>query len=150
MRISDWSSDVCSSDLGLNWDNVAERMAPELKVDILPEWVVAEYRAHFPNWSPRDVFWGATTAGRSWRGQVIEAEARARAGTPTWVYQVDYASRVDPVRGAFHTMDIPLVFGTFDARGSQTGTGADARAASAKIGRAHAEEHTSELQSLMR
>src|SRR3546814_8066153 len=50
---------------GLNWDNVAERMAPELKVDILPEWVVAEYRAHFPNWSPRDVFWGATTAGRS-------------------------------------------------------------------------------------
>src|SRR3546814_9958613 len=59
---------------GLNWDNVAERMAPELKVDILPEWVVAEYRAHFPNWSPRDVFWGATTAGRSWRGQVIEAE----------------------------------------------------------------------------
>src|SRR3546814_8412104 len=34
---------------GLNWDNVAERMAPELKVAILPEWVVAEYRAHFPN-----------------------------------------------------------------------------------------------------
>src|SRR3546814_6863093 len=108
-------------------------MAPELKVDILPEWVVAEYRAHFPNWSPRDVFWGATTAGRSWRGQVIEAEARARAGTPTWVYQVDYASRVDPVRGAFHTMDIPLVFGTFDARGSQ-----------------RSEEHTYEIQSLMR
>ncbi|PZU09852.1 carboxylesterase/lipase family protein [Sphingomonas sp.] len=115
---------------GLTWDNVAARMAPELRVDILPEWVVAEYRRQFPDWTPLDVFYGATTAGRSWRGQVIEAEARARAGVPGWVYQVDFASRTDPRRGAFHTMDIPLVFGTLDAAGSQTGTGADARAAS--------------------
>src|SRR3546814_18249849 len=123
MRISDWSSDVCSSDLGLNWDNVAERMAPELKVDILPEWVVAEYRAHFPNWSPRDVFWGATTAGRSWRGQVIEAEARARAGTPPWGYQVGYASAVEPARGAFTTLEIPRGFGTVDWPGGPAGRG---------------------------
>jgi para-nitrobenzyl esterase len=115
---------------GLNWDNVAARMAPELRVDILPEWVVAEYRKQFPDWTPVDVFYGATTAGRSWRGQVIEAEARATAGAPGWVYQVDFSSRTDPRRGAFHTMDIPLVFGTIDAAGSQTGTGADARAAS--------------------
>ena len=26
---------------GLTWDNLAERMAPELRIDILPEWVVA-------------------------------------------------------------------------------------------------------------
>ncbi|QJU59770.1 carboxylesterase/lipase family protein [Sphingomonas sp. AP4-R1] len=115
---------------GLNWDNVAARMAPELRIDILPEWVVAEYRKQFPDWTPTDVFYGATTAGRSWRGQVIEAEARATAGAPGWVYQVDFSSRTDPRRGAFHTMDIPLVFGTIDAAGSQTGTGADARAAS--------------------
>jgi para-nitrobenzyl esterase len=118
---------------GLNWDNVAERMAPELRIDILPEWVVAQYRDHFPTWSPVDVFYGATTAGRSWRGQVIEAEARASAGAPAFVYQVDFASRTDPRRGAFHTMDIPLVFGTLDAAGSQTGTGADARTASAAM-----------------
>jgi para-nitrobenzyl esterase len=115
---------------GLTWDNVAARMAPELRIDILPEWVVAQYRQHFPDWSPTDVFYGATTAGRSWRGQVIEAEARARAGAPGYVYQVDFTSRTDPRRGAFHTMDIPLAFGTLDAPGSQTGTGADARAAS--------------------
>ncbi|GAA0679608.1 carboxylesterase/lipase family protein [Sphingomonas insulae] len=115
---------------GLTWDNVAARMAPELRIDILPEWVVAQYRAHFPTWTPLDVFYGATTAGRSWRGQVIEAEERARAGAPAHVYQVDFASRVDPRRGAFHTMDIPLVFGTLDAKGSDTGTGADARTAS--------------------
>ncbi len=115
---------------GLDWANLAERMAPELRIDILPEWVVARYREHFPNWSPIDVFYGATTAGRSWRGQVIEAEERARAGAPAYVYQVDFASRTDPRRGAFHTMDIPLVFGTLGAKGSETGTGADARAAS--------------------
>lgn len=118
---------------GLNWDNLAERMAPELRIDILPEWVVAQYRHQFPAWSPADVLYAATTAGRSWRGQVIEAEARARAGAPAWVYQVDFGSRTDPRRGAFHTMDIPLAFGTLAASGSQTGTGADARAASAAL-----------------
>ena len=111
---------------GLNWDNVAERMAPELRIDILPEWVVAQYRDHFPTWSPVDVFYGATTAGRSWRGQVIEAEARASAGAPAFVYQVDFASHTDPRRGAFHTMDIPLVFGTLDANGAPTSCQADA------------------------
>ena len=115
---------------GLTWDNLAERMAPELRIDILPEWVVARYREQYPTWSPLDVFYGATTAGRSWRGQVIEAEERAKAGAPAHVYQVDFASRVDPRRGAFHTMDIPLVFGTLAAKGSDTGTGADARTAS--------------------
>lgn len=115
---------------GLNWDNVAARIAPELRIDILPEWVVEQYRAHFPAWSPTEVFYGATTAGRSWRGQVIEAEARASAGAPAFVYQVDFTSRLDPRRGAFHTIDIPLVFGTISAKGSQTGTGADAQAAS--------------------
>lgn len=114
----------------LDWNNLAARIAPEMRIDALPEWVVAQYREHFPSWSPSDVFYGATTAARSWRGQVIEAEARAAAGVPAWVYQVDFASRADPRRGAFHTMDIPLVFGTLDAKGSQTGTGADAQAAS--------------------
>ncbi len=114
----------------LTWDNLPDRIAPELRIDILPEWVVAQYRAHFPDWSPIEVFYGATTAGRSWRGQVIEAEERAKAGAPGWVYQLDFASRTDPRRGAFHTMDIPLAFGTLDAPESQTGTGADARAAS--------------------
>jgi para-nitrobenzyl esterase len=115
---------------GLSWDNLAARMAPEMRVDLLPEWVVAQYRAQFPDWSPTDLFYAATTAARSWRGQVIEAEARADAGAPAHVYQVDFTSRTDPRRGAFHTIDIPLVFGTLDATGSQTGTAADARAVS--------------------
>ncbi|QDZ07883.1 carboxylesterase/lipase family protein [Sphingomonas panacisoli] len=118
---------------GLAWDNIAERMAPQLRIDALPEWVVAEYRARYPQWTPEQVMYDATTAGRSWRGQVIEAEERAKANAPAWVYQVDFASRTEPRRGAMHTMDIPLSFGTLDAPGSQTGTGADARAASKAV-----------------
>ena len=114
----------------LTWDNLAERMAPELRVDIVPEWVVAQYRRRFPDWSPERIFYAATTAGRSWPGQVIEADARARAGAATWVYQVDFQSPTQPRRGAPHTMDIALAFGTLDAPGSYTGTGDGARAAS--------------------
>ena len=116
--------------LGLSWDNLADRIGPELKVDIKPEWVVAEYRRMLPSYSPEQIFFAATTAGRSWRGQVEEADARARAGSPTWVYQLDFPSPVEPWRGAPHMLDIPLVFGTLDAPGSITGTGAASRAVS--------------------
>jgi para-nitrobenzyl esterase len=116
--------------VGLNWDNLPQRLGPELKIDILPEWVVSEYRRLFPAYTPEEVFFAATTAGRSWRGQIEEAEARTKANAPTWVYQVDFASPVDPWRGAPHTMDIPLVFGTLGAPGSFAGTNAAARAAS--------------------
>jgi para-nitrobenzyl esterase len=117
----------------LSWANLAERMAPELRVDISPEWVVAQYRGHFPSWTPEQVFYAATTAGRSWPGQVIEADARAAAHAPTWVYQVDFQSPTQPRRGAPHTMDIALSFGTLDAEGSFTGTGVAARAVSARM-----------------
>ena len=115
----------------LSWANLAERIAPELRVDIHPEWVVGQYRRRFPDWSPERIFYAATTAGRSWPGQVIEADARARAGAPTWVYQLDFQSPTQPRRGAPHTMDIALAFGTLDQEGSYTGTGASARALSA-------------------
>lgn len=116
--------------VGLTWDNLAERLGPELKVDLNPDWVVAEYRRMFPNHNPEQIFFAATTAGRSWRGQIEEAEARTRADAPTWVYQLDFASPVEPWRGAPHMMDIPLVFGTIDAPGSIAGTGAASRAVS--------------------
>ena len=117
----------------LDWSNLSARMAGELRIDLSPEWIVAQYRAHFPEWSAERIFYAATTAGRSWPGQVIEAEARARADAPTWVYQVDFQSPTQPKRGAPHTMDIALAFGTLDAVGSYTGTGAGARAASSAM-----------------
>jgi para-nitrobenzyl esterase len=118
---------------GLDWDNLAARIAGELRIDLSPEWIVDQYRVRFPDWSAERIFYAATTAGRSWPGQVIEAEARARADAPTWVYQVDFQSPTQPRRGAPHTMDIALAFGTLDAPGSFTGTGTGAQAASAAM-----------------
>jgi len=115
----------------LTWDELPARLGPELRVDISPEVVVAEYRRLHPAWSPSEVFFAATTASRSWRAAVIEAEARARQGSPAFVYQLDWKSPKDGGKWrAPHTLDIPLVFGTLDAEGSITGVSAEARAVS--------------------
>lgn len=119
---------------GLDWTNIAERLAPHIRIDLRPDWVVEQYRAHFPEWSAQEVFYAATTDGRSWPGQLIEAEERARAGADkTWVYQLDRESPLDPRRGAAHTDDLPYVFGTLDAPGSYSGTDARAREISAAM-----------------
>jgi len=91
---------------GLDWSNLAARIAPEMKVDISPEWVVQQFRARYPADDAARLFHRIVTPARSWRGQVIEAEARARAGAPAFVYQLDFEQ-------AKHTDDIGLSFGTF-------------------------------------
>ena len=91
---------------GLSWDNLAERIGPELRVDLEPGWVVAQFRARYPQASPEALFHRIVTPARSWRGQVEEAEARARGGRGnTFVYQLDFED-------AKHTDDIGLAFGT--------------------------------------
>lgn len=90
---------------GLDWTNIAARLAPELRIDIDPDWVVRRFRERYPQYTPLQLFYAATTAGRSWRGQVIEAEERARAGAPAFVYQLDFET-------AKHADDIGLSFGT--------------------------------------
>ena len=118
----------------LTWEDLPARLAEGMRVDILPEHVAAIYRRLYPTLSPADIYFAATTAGRSWRGQVIEAELRAAADSPTWVYQLDYRSPVDGGRwGAYHSGDIPLLFGTQDAPTSRSGTGPAAQAAGAVL-----------------
>lgn len=91
---------------GLSWDNLAQRIGPEMRVDIEPGWVVAQFRARYPEDSPEALFHRIVTPARSWRGQVEEAEARARDGRGnTFVYQLDFEQ-------ARHTDDIGLAFGT--------------------------------------
>jgi para-nitrobenzyl esterase len=76
--------------------------------------VIAAYRRLYPAYSPADVFFASTTASRSWRGQVIEADRRAAdpsSAARTWVYQLDWSSPIDGGRwGAHHGLDVPLVF----------------------------------------
>ena len=110
----------------LSWEDLPAKLETQQYVDLLPSVVIAEYRRLYPQYTPSDVFFAATTAGRSWRGAVEELEARARQGAPTWAYQLDgYDRDGDAARlRAFHTLDIPLVFHNNRQPGSRTGSGA--------------------------
>jgi para-nitrobenzyl esterase len=92
--------------------------------------VIAKYREWHPDYSPADVFFAATTASRSWRGQVIEADRRAaqpRAASHTWVYQFDWRTPVEGGRwGAHHGLDVPFVFDNAILVPDKVGTGDDA------------------------
>jgi para-nitrobenzyl esterase len=113
----------------LTWDQLPARLLPEMRVDINPDRVVAEYRRLYPAYSPTDVFFAATTASRSWRAAIVEAELRAAQGSPVYANQLDWRSPQDGGRwGAHHTLDIPLVFDNVDKPGSLTGTAESARA----------------------
>lgn len=112
----------------LSWEQLPGKLQAQQYTDILPEVVIAEYRKMYPDYTPSQVFFAATTAGRSWRGAVEEAEARARQGSPAWVYQLDWGSPLDGGRfGAFHSLDIALVFDNIGQPGSRTGNGPQAR-----------------------
>jgi para-nitrobenzyl esterase len=99
------------SNFTVTWDQLPEKLVPNMRVDIQPEVVIAEYRRLYPKYSASDVLFAATTAGRSWRGAVIEAEERAKSGFPAYAYQLDWASpRYGGKFGAPHASDIQLVF----------------------------------------
>ena len=89
----------------LDFDNLARKIGPEMRIDVSAEWVVRQFRARFPNETPIALFHHIVTCARSWRGQIMEAEARARASAPAYIYQLNFEN-------AQHTDDIALSFGT--------------------------------------
>lgn len=120
------------ANFSLTWERLPDKLEREQYVDLPVDEVIAEYRRLYPQYTPSQVFFAATTAGRSWRGAVEECEARARQdasiAAPTWAYQLDWGSPLDGGKfGAFHTLDIPLVFDNVHQPGSRTGDGADAQ-----------------------
>lgn len=119
-----------AANFSLDWDALPDKLRRQQFVDIDPAIVIAGYRRLYPHYTPSDVFFAATTAGRSWRGAVEELQVRAAQGANTWAYQLDWYP--DDVEGgdkrrAFHTLDIPLVFDNIGQRGSRTGTSARAQ-----------------------
>ena len=103
----------------VTWEQLPEKLIPNMRVDIQPEVVIAEYRRLYPKYSASDVLFAATTAGRSWRAAVIEAEERAKSGFPAYAYQLDWASPRDGGKfGAPHASDIQLVFDNIDKPGA--------------------------------
>lgn len=121
----------------LDWASLPARLAAEMRADLSPELVVARYRQLYPTYRPADVLFAATTASRSWRGQVEEADARARQGAPTWVYRMDWPSPLDGGKwGAPHMIDIALAFGNLTSPGALAGASASARRVSDQLGQA--------------
>jgi para-nitrobenzyl esterase len=104
----------------VDWAGLPAKLTQQtLRVDIDPATVIAAYRRLYRAYSASDVLFAATTAARSWRAAIIEAEERAKAGTPAFVYQVDWVSPRDGGRfGAPHMTDIPLAFDNVMTPGS--------------------------------
>jgi len=121
----------------LDWTTLPAQLEKQQFVDLLPSVVIEHYRRLYPHYTASEVFFAATTAGRSWRGAVEELEARARqpaTAAPTWAYQLDWPSPVQEGRlRAFHTLDIPLVFDNAGLPTARTGGGADARTLAATM-----------------
>jgi para-nitrobenzyl esterase len=117
------------SNFTVTWDQLPAKMTfPNMRVDIAPETVIAEYRRLYPAYSPSQVLFAATTAARSWRGAVIEVEERAKSGSPAWAYQLDWATPKDGGKfGAPHGSDIQLVFDNI-AKDGATAIGPTAQA----------------------
>lgn len=121
-----------ASIFSLTWDSLRPKLEANSSFmgDLDRAAVIARYREWYPEYAPVDVFFAATTASRSWRGQVIEADRRAaqpRAASQTWVYQFDWRTPVDGGRwGAHHGLDVPFVFDNVSLVPEKVGTGADA------------------------
>ncbi len=116
------------------WDNLPARLERELVKDVAVAHVIARYRALYPHKTPGQILLAASTAGRSWPGHLIQAEERAKLGGPTWMYQLDFpAPESGGVLGAFHTLDIGLVFDNTHLTSARTGNGPEARRLAGKM-----------------
>jgi para-nitrobenzyl esterase len=116
----------------LTWETLPAKLAQHAQFlgHLNLDEVIREYRGMYPTYSPSDIFFAATTASRSWRGQLIEAERRAEqkaAAAHTWVYELDWRTPINEGKwGAPHTLDIPLVLVNVSVADGMTGDGAEA------------------------
>ncbi len=117
----------------LTWETLPAKLKEHAQFlgDLNLNDVIRKYREFYPSYSASDVFFAATTASRSWRGQLIEAERRAAqpaGAAPTWVYELDWRTSIDGGKwGAPHTLDIPLAFDNVDACAGMCGDGPNAQ-----------------------
>jgi para-nitrobenzyl esterase len=103
----------------LTWEEVPSALEKNVKFfigNMTGAEIVAGYRKQYPDYSPSDIFFAASTAARSWKSMLIESEVRAKqTGNQTWVYYLRYKSPYEGGKwGAAHGFDIPLVFSNPD------------------------------------
>lgn len=124
------ASDAATFDL--TWETLPAKLTQHIKQftgDLAPEKIVAAYRSFYPNYSPSDIFFAASTAARSWKGFVLQSETRAlQPGASTYVYYLNWHTPVDGGKWrAPHTLDIPLVFDNTAYTPTLSGDGPEAR-----------------------
>ena len=116
--------DLTWASLPANLAKYSEKMG---KLDMKD--VIALYRRVYPNYSASDVFFAATTDSRDWRPAVVEIERRAaqsKGSAPTYSYELDWGSPVDPKMKACHGLDVPFLFDNVALSNNLTGTSPDA------------------------
>ena len=118
----------------LTWETLPETLAKYSekmgKLDLQKD-VIAMYRRIYPDYSASDVFFAATTDSRDWRPAVVEIERRAaqpKGSAPTYSYELDWGSPMNPRTKAGHGLDVPLMFDNVAISNASTGTGPDAYA----------------------
>jgi para-nitrobenzyl esterase len=121
-----------ASTFNLTWETLPAKLTQHIKQyigNLTPEKIVAGYRSFYPNYSPTEIFFAASTTARSWKGFVLQSETRAlQPGARTYVYYLNWGTPVDGGKWrAPHTLDIPLVFDNTAYTQSLTGDGPDAR-----------------------
>ncbi len=112
------------------WETLPQKIYQHVKQfigNLSIDSIISRYRVWYPHYSPSDAFFSITTAARSWRGAVIEAEKRAEQhGAPTYVYQYNWKSPVNGGRfRASHGAEISFVFDNVEFGKRTVGTGAE-------------------------
>lgn len=118
----------------LSWPDVPKVLDQNIKAfigNLSTDNIITQYREHYPNYTPSDVFFAASTAARSWKSMLVQAEIRARqTSSPLWTYYLRWKSPFEGGKwGAAHTFDIPFVFANPSAMKQTKGAnGAEAMA----------------------
>jgi para-nitrobenzyl esterase len=91
----------------LKWEEVPDELEKTVRQflgNMSTSDVVSAYRKEYPAYSPSDVFFSATTAARSWKSMLVEAESRAKQiASPLWVYYYRWKSPLEGGKmGAAH------------------------------------------------
>jgi para-nitrobenzyl esterase len=98
----------------LDWETLPAALTQSVRQfigDYAPAQIVTAYRNFYPGYTASDIFFAATTAARSWKSMIIEADRRAVQAGPTYAYYVNWPSPADGGKWKSpHTIDIPLVF----------------------------------------
>lgn len=104
----------------LTWSEVPTALEKNVKNfigNLTGQDITMAYRKQYPQYSPADVFFAASTAARSWKSMIVESDVRVKqANSPTWVYYLRWKSPFEGGKwGASHGFDISMVFANADA-----------------------------------